>query len=483
MRIRSTILLLLATSVATACFAADFLGPQEHSIRIVPDSVHLLIGDRTSLGVEDGDRDRIPAHVVEWVSFGRAIVEVNGEGTLRGVGPGTTAVVARHRDAQATAHVTISELLLGGVASGRLHSCGWEDGGPAYCWGYNSHGQLGSDAGERTCGGAPCHFHPVRVSGVHSFTHLAAGAAHTCAITTHSTALCWGSNEHGQLGVGTISGADQVHDVPRNVAGEQSFTTLTNGATHTCALTPEGVPYCWGRNEDGQLGDGTRQTRAAPVKVATDLQFTDLTAGLGHTCGLTTSGAAYCWGSNAQRQLGTVSSRSSTVPVAVEGDRTMTDIAAGDAHTCGISRTSLLAYCWGANSAGQLGNGTTLTRATPSQVDGGQFAAIAAGGFHTCGIAPDGRISCWGSNDYRQLGDETDAAGARPRSAPVTSARAFSSISAGWLHTCTSTSGGATQCWGYNGAGQLGRDDVTSTCPSETSQNCSRRPFSIFGSR
>ncbi len=474
--------MLLAPSLAS-CLAGDFFGPDEHTIRIIPDSVELLLGDRLALGVEDGSGDRIPAHVVQWTSFGRAIVEVDGDGKIAGVGPGTTAVVGRHRDAQATARVTIEEILLGRVAAGRLHSCGWREDGPAYCWGYNSHGQLGSDAADFSCGGVPCHFRPALVQGDHAFRDLAAGATHTCGVTTQATAYCWGANGEGQLGTGTVGGADDVHRDPQPVAGGHAFSAIAAGEAHSCAVTPDGTAYCWGRNDDGQLGDGTRQPRATPVRVATDLRFTTLTAGVRHTCGITTAGAAYCWGSNSQRQLGTGASPSSNRPVAVAGGYSMSHISAGDGHTCAVS-TSSNAYCWGANSDGQLGNGITSTRSTPQLVGGGQpFSTIAAGGFHTCGIHVSGQASCWGSNNYRQLGNNTNVSGEHPLPSPTASSTAYTTISAGWLHTCAGTASGRTHCWGYNGGGQLGRDDVETPCISETVQRCSRRPVPMFGSR
>ena len=205
---------------------------------------------------------------------------------------------------------------------------------------------------------------PVAVRGGRTFTALVAGAHHTCGLVSGGTAYCWGSNEHGQLGDGT--GGQTL--VPVAVSGGRTFTALVAGFAHTCGLVSGGTAYCWGYNAFGQLGDGTagglggqsRANRTAPVAVSGGLPFTALVAGGYHTCGLVSGGTAYCWGWNQNGQIGDVNLGAyRMVPVAVSGGRTFTALVAGYLHTCG-TETGGTTYCWGQgyNLYGQLGGGT-----------------------------------------------------------------------------------------------------------------------------
>ena len=198
------------------------------------------------------------------------------------------------------------------------------------------------------------------------------GKDHACVITDKGTAYCWGSNAFGQLGDGTT--IDRAS--PVRVAGGLAFratlpmggAALAIGSAHTCAVELSGAAYCWGRNDDGQLGDGTTASRSTPTRVASPLGFTALGAGGAHSCGIAVGGSAYCWGSNSDGQLGTGSLMSAATPALVSGGGTYTVIATGDAHTCAVQSTSHHAQCWGRNRDGQLGDGTTINRSVPTPV-------------------------------------------------------------------------------------------------------------------
>ena len=151
-----------------------------------------------------------------------------------------------------------------------------------------------------------------------------------------------------------------------------------------CALTTTGQAYCWGLNGGGQLGDGTTTNRTVPVPVAGGLTFASLAASSGqnnflsHMCGVTTSGDAYCWGGNTKGELGTATGSActlggpqpcSTVPVLVSGGHKWRALAVGLEFSCGIT-TADAVYCWGANTLGQLGNGTTTNSTLPVLVSG-----------------------------------------------------------------------------------------------------------------
>ena len=307
---------------------------------------------------------------------------------------------------------------------GQSYTCALNASGAAYCWGSNTYGQLGNGS---TINSAT----PVAVSGSLTFTGLAAGAAHTCGVTTSGSAYCWGTNATGELGDGSTS----LSTTPVAVAGGMSFVALDVGAGHSCGLTNGGAMFCWGRNAEGQLGLGTAtgpQTctdqviacSTVPVQVTGGILFSEVTTGGWHTCALSTAGAAYCWGLNDDGQLGTGSTTSTSAPTLVSGNLTFSAFATGNSRgdTCALT-TSGAAYCWGANAAGQLGNGSTASSSIPVAVSGGlSFSAVVMGGFlggtqlgHSCGITSTGQVYCWGDNSAGQLGDGTTT----NRSTPV----------------------------------------------------------------
>jgi len=204
-----------------------------------------------------------------------------------------------------------------------------------------------------------------------SFAAVTAGAAHTCGVTAAGAAYCWGDNGFGQLGDGTTT--SQSSPVLVQAPPGVSFAAVTAGRLHTCGVTPAGTAYCWGSNSVGQLGDGTMIDRSSPVPVPppTGVSFAAVTAGYSHTCGLATvAGAApYCWGGNGSGQLGdgTKTDQSSPVLVLAPAGVSFKAVTAGTAQTCGVTAAGV-AYCWGANGSGQLGDGTTTDRLIPVRV-------------------------------------------------------------------------------------------------------------------
>lgn len=244
-----------------------------------------------------------------------------------------------------------------------------------------------------------------------------------------------------------------------------SFVAVVAGGWHNCALTSEGIAYCWGDNWFGAVGHGLGSTGVStPAAVAGGLVFSQLSAGENHSCGITTSGDAFCWGLNKSGQLGAPSTERcgvadhefdcSTRPVRVSGGLQVTSISAGETHTCAVA-TSGAAYCWGDNPFGELGTGSTTASPTPVAVAGGiRFASISAGGNFTCGIstleglddeAAASAAFCWGlAHGYGQS-----------RTAPVrvSGEYTFSRLSTGAAQTCGVTVGGEALCWGYDHLG------------------------------
>jgi len=227
-------------------------------------------------------------------------------------------------------------------------------------------------------------------------------------------------------------------------------TSLAAGGHHSCAVA-EGQVYCWGDNTVGQLGDGDRLSRPFAVRVEGGVEsFTQVVAGSSHTCALTSTGSAYCWGANSEGQLGDGTRFVRLTPVAVDQPAAFVSLTAGTAHTCGLTAGGV-AYCWGSNVDGQLGDGTTATRLVPNEVaDDRRFASLTAGPNHTCGLTDEQHALCWGNDDIGQLGATGSVIGCRSRciTTPALVNGDFIRLSAGLQYTCAVDRDEATWCWG-----------------------------------
>lgn len=335
------------------------------------------------------------------------------------------------------------------------HTCALMANGEIKCWGYNSYGQLGD-------GTTTNRNIPVDVIGLgDSMIAIGIGGRHTCALTAGGGIKCWGRNEYGQLGDGTISNRNTPVDV---IDLSDSMIAIAGNVGHSCAVSANGVIMCWGNNRDGQLGDGTDLHRHIPVD---DIDFgsdaTAITAGGSHTCALTAEGGAKCWGDNEAGQVGDDTNLQRSTPVDVVGlESGVMAIAAGRyKHSCALTASGIV-KCWGHNGVGQLGDGTTTQRNVPVDVVGLEsgVTAIAAGYDHTCALTNEGGVKCWGYNDYGQLGDGTTTMSKTPVDVVGLSSGVIA-ITAGNDHTCALTTAGGTKCWGSNFSGRLG--DGTST--------------------
>jgi alpha-tubulin suppressor-like RCC1 family protein len=344
------------------------------------------------------------------------------------------------------------------IDAGSYHTCAITPSELAYCWGFNQDGELGT-------GATTLSMAPASVGGGLAFRQVSGGRYHSCGVTLAGDGYCWGSNLEGQLGQEA-----EVHSlVPLLNARAITFGSISVGRAHTCGLSLSGVAFCWGSNIAGQLGFVTATTSidtAGFVNTAAD--FTRLAAGGLHTCGITTAATTLCWGFNDQGQLGNGTTASSVAPVTVSGGLAFDSLTAGYKHSCGLTAAGV-AYCWGENSYGQLGDGTTTRSLAPVVVAGGvTFKNLSAGFYHTCGVATTGEAYCWGRNTPNsvqesvggQLGDGTTTD--RPSPTLVTGGLVFQSISAGEVSTCGVTTTSLAYCWGDNEYGQLGTGNKTS---------------------
>jgi len=288
-----------------------------------------------------------------------------------------------------------------------------------------------------------------------NLSQLAAGEQFTCALTTTGGVKCWGENNSGEVG----DGSGTMRTIPTDVTGLASGVAgIVAGLNHACALTTGGGVKCWGRNDGGQLGDGTTTNRPAPVDV-TGLAsgVAAIAAGRYHSCAVTTGGGVKCWGFNANGQLGDGSTAQSLAPVDVSGLATgVAAIDAGNLHTCALTTAGGL-KCWGANGSGRLGDGTTTERHAPADVAGlaSGVAAVVAGESHTCALTTGGGLKCWGYSGNGRIGDYSFTDQHAPADV-MGLGSGVTAVAAGLGHTCAITTGGAMKCWGYNGLGQVG---------------------------
>lgn len=301
---------------------------------------------------------------------------------------------------------------------------------------------------------------------------MSTGYYHTCGITPDHQAYCWGSNQFGALGDGTMTD----HSTPVPVAGGHQFRQIDVGTVFTCAVRyGDDRGYCWGENRFGQLGNGSTSDSPTltPTAIAGGLTFKQVVAGDVHACGIsTTTNRAYCWGANFNGRLGDSTTVTRPKPTRVAaGTRQFQQINAGWAHTCAVTTTGK-AFCWGYGQLGQLGIGrTTGGSLWPRAVVGGlTFRRVTTGRDHICGETPGSRAYCWGVNDRGQLGTGTTTSTLSP--VPVTGGLFFAQVSAGWSHTCGKTSANVAYCWGDNAQGALG---------DGTSQNYRTQPTAVAG--
>ncbi len=347
---------------------------------------------------------------------------------------------------------TAAALVFAQVSAGNAHTCGVTTDNRLYCWGSNLTGALGDGTTTRR-------LVPVPIGGTLRFRQVGAGDRNTCAVTTDNRAYCWGDNGLGMVGDGTTT--PRLAPVP--VTGGRLFRRVEVGVTHVCAITASGDrAFCWGDNRSGQLGIGnttgpeTGGFSSKPVAVSGGLTFRHVANGRGHSCGVTTDNRVFCWGSSRYGALGDGTTAVTRVkPVRVADTRQYRQVDAGPEYTCAVTLGSR-AFCWGQGLYGRLGNGQAPKNArSPTPVSGGlSFDRVSTGDLHACAETTGNRAYCWGNNSGGELGDGTTTTRLTP--VAVVGGLFFIQLSAGGEHVCGRTSDGRAYCWGYNGTGALG---------------------------
>jgi alpha-tubulin suppressor-like RCC1 family protein/serine/threonine protein kinase len=361
------------------------------------------------------------------------------------------------------------------VAIGAYHTCACTTSGAVYCWGRGDYGQVGNGR-NNAVNSMPT---LVLFSGVVS---VCAGGHFSCALTVNSSVLCFGRNDYGQLGDGTFTN----RFTPVSVAGlHSSVVAIACGDYHACALNTSGALLCWGRNGNGQLGDGSVTSKASPTHVPNLPPITAIGLGSLHSCalGAAPSSILYCWGHNTLGSLGNGGSVDVNVPTQVIGMGHVQVFALGKLTTCAANSSGL--YCWGWNKAGQVGDGTLSNRALPTAVQHspgmGLVRALSLGDLHACAIDTTNLMWCWGWTSH--IGLDSDSIALRSLSFADQPAHAVANVSlpskskslaCGDKNTCVVSVNGSLLCWGANSNGQVGDGTTLDTLlPTSVFESCS----------
>lgn len=353
------------------------------------------------------------------------------------------------------------------VSAAGEFTCGVTSTNKLKCWGRNVQGELG--IGSTVMSRVPVE---VDAANTYSKVYAGGGHLNgpnpsACGLRVNGQLYCWGSN-NGQLANGfPIAIGTQVY-----IDAGTQYSKVCVGGSNTCGITTAGILKCWGVNNKGQVGDGTNDTRYSPVIIDAGVTYKEISISAStqtssrdsHACGITTAGVLKCWGNNASYRLGDGTTTNKNKPVVIDSGVTYSKVSVGHASSCAITATGEL-KCWGLNNSGQLGDGTATTRTLPKVIDAGTtYSAVATsegyntGKAHTCGITTAGVLKCWGDNSHGQLGNGSTSNSSVP--VVVDAGVTYSKISVGaaflWGFTCGITTGGELKCWGGNGHGGLG---------------------------
>lgn len=298
-----------------------------------------------------------------------------------------------------------------------------------------------------------------------TFTELAAGAFHSVGLGADGVVYAWGRNNAGQLGNGTT--ADASAPVAVSLPAGVVITAVTAGQSFSAALSADGVVYTWGANPYGQLGDGTTSPSLVPkaVPLPAGVEITALAAGYYHVVAMSSDGGLYAWGYNSSGQLGDGTLVTSSVPVVSQlpPGVTYTELFAAGYRSSALGSDGNV-YAWGDNREGQIGDGTTTSSTTPVAArlpDGVTAGVLGVGYGFSVATGSDGVVYAWGSNGRGQLGDGTRSTSLLPVAVQTPAGVTFSAMSSGETHTLATGSDGSTYAWGWNTYGQIGNGATT----------------------
>ena len=317
------------------------------------------------------------------------------------------------------------------------------------CWGSNNHGQLG--VGNKTDSNRL-----QQVSGISAVKQVVTGSAFACVLDTPGDTFCWGENQSGQLGI--TAGADQSTRIP---TGASKSAFLASYGSTNCSLKLDGYVACIGDVSSGQ--SGVVATSASVLLNTQVSNVSRISTSATTTCAInvSTSSALYCWG-----------------PLAPEDtDLAIDEVSVGNSSACAISNAKNL-YCWGSNSSGQLGDSSvkTPTLQLNKVASDASFSKVAVGYRHACAVTDAGLVYCWGDNSRLQLGS-TGVDSKTPKAVPGIGTAV--SIAVGDYHSCVQLQDGAISCWGDNSKKQINNSGTSQLPPTSLVLSGTVRGYSL----
>ena len=339
------------------------------------------------------------------------------------------------------------------VAAGAVHAAAIKNDGTLWSWGWNEYGQLGDGTVIDDLIPSPV---IMRDS---LWINVLAGGAYTSAIKSDGTLWSWGSNREGQLGDGSRNDSP----VPvQEYSNSTDWSSVSLGHYHTSAIKSDGTLWSWGNDTYGQLGDNSTIDSLVPVReYSNSTDWSSVDAGFYYTSAIKSDGTLWSWGRNESGQLGDGSTIDSAVPVPeVRRSTDWSSVAAGQRHTAAIKSDGTL-WSWGSNGYGQLGDGSNNDSLVPVQEDSNstEWSSVGAGYYHTSAIKSDGTLWSWGWNGYGQLG--SNSIGGLVPIQEYSNSTDWSSVGVGYFHTAAIKSDGTLWSWGKNDYGQLGDNSTT----------------------
>ncbi len=324
---------------------------------------------------------------------------------------------------------------------------------------------------------------PVTAAGWRSGS-VTVGGSHSCAIRTNGVLYCWGGNNGGQLGVGVARGkcgrfGTPCEAGPRAVATTARFSAVSAGLRHTCGIAEDRALYCWGESFQFQTAVQGMARVPTPTPVLPGLLFIDVGAGMTHSCAVRTNGVVYCWGEGSFGALGRGDTVSSVIPAPVATSQRFIVVRSGRHRSCGIALDGAV-WCWGAAWESSDGFFDFFgARLQPHRIDGlPAVRDVSVGITSICAITLDDVPYCWESNAFAQLGTGTLVSTATP--SRVATTERLANVTTGIIQTCGTTVEGRALCWGNNSFGQLGVPRPGEVC-GPAALECSRQPIGVFG--
>ena len=424
-----------ATSGSKSATVTATVTQVSSSLTLSTDSVSFSsLSDTTTITatLKDANDSTMAGATFTWTSSNTSVATVSTSGLVTSVADGTATITATSDSKDATATVTIDRWI--SISTGQLGSCGVTTSGKAYCWGGNAGGQIGD-------GTTTTRNIPTLVSGGHSWKSISSGGGddpNTCAITTDGAAYCWGNNDMGKLGEGTRE-TDRL--IPTLVLGGHTWDVISNGQTNTCGVTTDGAAYCWGMPNFGQNGNGDIENdKYSPSLVSGSHTWATIDVGYQYACGVTTGGDAYCWGDNG---YGSGQSSEVSTPQLVSGGHTWKSSISAHMRTYSVTTAGAI-YYWAGGAPVFVSDSQT-------------WDVVSDRALHRCALTTAGAAYCWGDDGYGKLGSGNTVKTDQTAPFLVTGGHIWNSISAGMgEHTCGVTTAGVGYCWGRSTGGRLG---------------------------